>query len=86
MNNIEKEFTEMINAHRGIIFKVCHMYVHDADDGDDLFQEIVFQLWKSFPAFLGESKASTWMYRVALNTAISHFRNEHRNPVSNHCL
>ena len=70
----------MINSHRGIIYKVVHMYVHDADDRKDLFQEIVFQLWKSLPAFRGESKPSTWMYRIALNTAISHFRNVTRQP------
>lgn len=70
----------MINVHRGIIYKVCHMYVHDADDRKDLFQEIVFQLWKSLPSFRGESKPSTWMYRIALNTAISHFRSATRKP------
>jgi RNA polymerase sigma factor (sigma-70 family) len=80
MQNIEKDFTDMVNAHRGIIFKVCHMYVHDTDDREDLFQEIVFQLWRSFPGFRGEAKPSTWMYRVALNTAISHFRNQSRKP------
>lgn len=70
----------MVNAHRGIIYKVVHMYVHDADDRQDLFQEIVFQLWRSLPSFRGESKASTWMYRIALNTAISHFRSLSRKP------
>ncbi len=80
MQNIEKDFVDMINTHRGIIYKVCHMYVHDADDREDLFQEIVFQLWKSLPGFRGEAKPSTWMYRIALNTAISHFRNVTRKP------
>jgi RNA polymerase sigma factor (sigma-70 family) len=80
MHKIEKDFIEMINAHRGIIYKVVHMYVHDTDDRKDLFQEIVFQLWKSLPGFRGEAKPSTWMYRIALNTAISHFRSATRKP------
>jgi RNA polymerase sigma factor (sigma-70 family) len=80
MQKIERDFIEMINSHRGIIYKVVHMYVHDAEDREDLFQEIIFQLWRSLPSFRGESKASTWMYRIALNTAISHFRNVRRKP------
>jgi RNA polymerase sigma-70 factor (ECF subfamily) len=55
------------------------MYEHDADIRDDLFQEIVLQLWKSFPSFRGEAKITTWMYRIALNTAISGFRKQHRH-------
>jgi RNA polymerase sigma factor (sigma-70 family) len=77
---MEKEFIEMINVHRGIIFKVCHLYGHERDDKEDLFQEIVLQLWKSFASFKKESKLSTWMYRVALNTAISSFRKEVKKP------
>jgi RNA polymerase sigma factor (sigma-70 family) len=77
---MEKEFVEMINNHRGIIYKVCHIYGYEKDFKEDLFQEIVFQLWRSFPTFRKESKHSTWMYRVALNTAISQFRKEVRKP------
>jgi RNA polymerase sigma factor (sigma-70 family) len=77
---MEKEFMEMINAHRGIIFKVCRIYDRENVYRDDLFQEIVLQLWKSFPGFRNESLPSTWMYRVALNTAISHFRKRIKNP------
>jgi RNA polymerase sigma factor (sigma-70 family) len=77
---MEKEFTDMINTHRGIIYKVCNLYGPEKDFKEDLFQEIVFQLWKSFPRFRGDSKPSTWMYRVALNTAISSFRTESRKP------
>ena len=58
---MEKDFIEMINAHRGILFKVCSVYEHDRDDREDLFQEIVFQLWRSFPGFRGDSQKSTWM-------------------------
>ena len=69
----------MINTHRGIIYKVCHLYGKEKDYREDLFQEIVLQLWKSFPTFRGESKITTWMYRIALNTAISGYRKQSRN-------
>ena len=55
------------------------MYENDAEVRNDLFQEIVLQLWKSFPSFRGEAKITTWMYRIALNTAISGFRKHTRN-------
>lgn len=71
----------MINKHRGILFKVCNLYCNEREDKKDLFQEIVLQLWKSFPTFREESKYSTWMYRVALNTAISNFRKESKKPI-----
>jgi RNA polymerase sigma-70 factor, ECF subfamily len=70
----EKNFIELINKHQGLIHKICFMYEHDGDARDDLFQEIVLQLWKSFPTFRGEAKITTWMYRIALNTAISGYR------------
>jgi RNA polymerase sigma-70 factor (ECF subfamily) len=77
---MEKEFAAFINKHRRIIYKVCNLYISDTEDRKDLFQEIVLQLWKSFPGFRNESQRSTWMYRVALNTAISNFRKESRKP------
>src|SRR5688572_18981525 len=77
---METAFIEMINNHRGIIYKVSNLYCHEKADKEDLFQEIVIQLWKSFPTFRNESKLSTWMYRVALNTAISFFRKETKKP------
>lgn len=58
------------------------MYCDDRQDSEDLFQEIVLQLWKSYPGFKGESKVSTWMYRVALNTAITRLRKAKRRPDS----
>lgn len=77
---MEQEFAALINKHRGIIYKVCNLYISDNEDKKDLFQEIVLQLWRSFPDFRNESQRSTWMYRVALNTAISNFRKESRKP------
>lgn len=74
----EKNFVNLINQHQGLIHKICIMYESDPEVRNDLFQEIVLQLWKSFPTFRGEAKITTWMYRIALNTAISGFRKETR--------
>jgi RNA polymerase sigma-70 factor, ECF subfamily len=75
----EKRFINLINEHQGLIHKVCIMYEHDQDARNDLFQEIVLQLWKSFSTFRGEAKITTWMYRIALNTAISGYRKQTRH-------
>ncbi len=71
---MEKEFLKSIYDHQKIIYKVCRMYRDSKEDQDDLFQEIVYQLWKSFPSFKGESKVSSWMYRIALNTSMAVYR------------
>ena len=71
---MEQEFVQIINQNQGILHKVCRIYCVNATEREDLFQEIVLQLWKSFPSFRGESKMTTWMYRIALNTAISGVR------------
>ncbi len=78
----EQKFVNLINEHQGLIHKVCIMYENDREVRNDLFQEIVLQLWKSFPTFRGEAKITTWMYRIALNTAISGFRKETRKIVT----
>jgi len=80
---LEKEFLIVIKQNQGIIHKVCNIYCDDQEDRNDLFQEIVAQLWKSFPSFREESKFSTWMYRVALNTAITSFKKTKRRPDQN---
>ena len=71
---METAFLKIVDEHQAIIFKISRMYRDTLEDQEDLFQEIVFQLWKSFPTFRNESKVSTWMYRIALNTAIAFFR------------
>ncbi len=68
---VEKQFEEHIREHEGLLHKVCRMYAYTDADHEDLFQDIVIQLWRSYPKFRGESKMSTWLYRVAINTAIS---------------
>ncbi|MGI9525723.1 MAG: RNA polymerase sigma factor [Weeksellaceae bacterium] len=82
MNYSEKEktFTALIQKNQGIIHKVCHTYTNDEMAHDDLFQEIVLQLWKSYDSFKGDSKFTTWMYRVGINTAISLYRKRKRRP------
>lgn len=80
---LEREFIQIIQKNQGIIHKVCNIYCDDQEDRNDLFQEIVAQLWKSFPTFRKESKFSTWMYRVALNTAITSFKKVKRRPDQN---
>lgn len=72
----ETEFIERVNAAQGIIHKVCRMYCDDETHRQDLFQEIILQLWKSYSSFEGKSQFSSWMYRVALNVAIQDFRKE----------
>ena len=71
---MEKEFLKSIHDFQKIIYKVCKVYRDIREDQEDLFQEIVYQLWKSYPSFKGESKISSWIYRIALNTAIAIYR------------
>jgi len=79
----QEEFVRQVESNEGIIQKICRLYGHTRPDREDLFQEIIVQLWKSVPKFKSQSKFSTWVYRVALNTAISDFRKKKRSvPVS----
>lgn len=78
MKEKEQEFLNRIESHKGILYKVSKMYMDNSDDQQDLFQEIVCQLWKSYESFRNESQFSTWMYRVAVNTAIVFLRKEKR--------
>jgi RNA polymerase sigma-70 factor (ECF subfamily) len=71
---------KLVQEHRSMLYKVCRLYCFADSDRQDLFQEIVIQLWKSYPSFRGDSKFSTWLYRIALNTAISDLRKQRRRP------
>ena len=70
----ESQFLQLIGQHQGIIHKICRLYRDSPEDREDLFQEIVFQLWRSLSTFEGKSQFSSWMYKIALNTAIASFR------------
>ena len=67
-------FSDLLQRHRGIVFKVANAYAHLVEDRDDLTQEIAAQLWHAYPHYDPARSFSTWMYRVALNVAISHLR------------
>lgn len=71
---MEEQFLQMVQEHQNIIHKICHLYRNTKEDREDLFQEIVYQLWKSYPNFREESKVTTWMYRIALSTAVAIYR------------
>ena len=82
----QDQFTELLEANRRMIFKVANTYCRNPADRDDLVQEIVTQVWRAFPRYDGVRKFSTWMYRIALNVAISSvrsssFRGKHTVPL-----
>ncbi len=76
----EQDFIQSIEQNQKIIHKVCSLYMNNGQDKKDLFQEIVLAAWKGFGNFKGDAKFSTWLYRVALNTAITFYRKEKRQP------
>lgn len=80
MTDREREFSQLVKDNQGLIIKVSRLYTNSPEDEQDLFQEIVLQLWRSYDTFRGQSKISTWMYRVALNTAITLFRKKTKSP------
>jgi RNA polymerase sigma-70 factor (ECF subfamily) len=80
-NKLAAEFVERITDNQGAIYKVCNVYANSRQDREDLRQEIILQLWKSYPGFQGKSKFSTWMYRIAFNTAITNIRKSSKHPI-----
>ena len=81
-HEIERQFEKQINENELLIYKVCRVYAYTEDDRKDLFQEIVIQLWKAYPKFNATAKFSTWLYRVALNTAITGLRKQKNSIIS----
>lgn len=75
---LENKFLSDFESNQNIVHKVCRIYTTNKDAHNDLFQEITIQLWKNYSKFRGDAKFSTWMYRVALNTAISLYRKSTR--------
>jgi RNA polymerase sigma-70 factor (ECF subfamily) len=80
----EKVFKQWLGEHKGLMFKVVRAYAALPNDQDDLFQEILLQLWRSIPGFDGEAKETTWIYRVALNTAMVWKRGKLRRRKKHH--
>ncbi len=74
----EEQFVQFINENEGILYKVSTLYTNSDADVLDLRQEMIYQLWRSFDSFKGNSKRSTWMYRVALNTAMVYLKKKKR--------
>lgn len=84
--SFEKEFITIIQQHSGIISSICSTYFPKSDDFKDAKQDVILQLWRSFPTFRGASKISTWIYKVALNTILAKSKKEHytgaKEPIS----
>ncbi len=78
--DLEQEFLDNVIRNEDMIHKICNIYSSNYEEKQDLKQEIVYQLWRSFPSFRGDSKFQTWMYRVALNTAI--YFNKKKTPTT----
>ena len=83
MKSVEKNFIKIIQENGRIIYKVCSFYVSEKFPLEDLYQEVVHNLWVGFPKFRNESNISTWIYRIAINTCISSIRKENKLPKSN---
>ena len=80
MTTTEKEFAQIIKEHKGTIYTVCYMFSNDADEVNDLFQEVMVNLWRGYESFAYRSDIRTWIYRVSLNTCISIDRKRRRTP------
>ena len=83
MGSISKnDFVSIVKEHQGVINSICRLYYIDAEDIKDARQDIILQLWRSIPTFRSESKMSTWIYRVALNTIITKMKSERKNNLN----
>jgi RNA polymerase sigma-70 factor (ECF subfamily) len=78
---VDKEFIELINKHQGILHKICSIYFYKNEYKEDYYQEMLIRVWKAYPGFKKQSAFSTWLYKVALNTAIDLIRKESIRPV-----
>ena len=78
MNTSETAFAQMVREHKNTIYTVCFMFSNDSDEVNDLFQEVLINLWKGFSTFQGRSNPATWVWRVSFNTCISQERKKRR--------
>lgn len=81
MSSLETEFLQLMEKHKGVVFKISRMYMDNREDQSDLFQEITYQAWKSYPSFQGKSEFSTWLYRIALNIAITYLKSQKKRSI-----
>lgn len=79
--DLKEEYTQMVMEYKDVIFKVCYIYA-EKEYIDDYYQEVLIQLWRSFPHFRGDAKLSSWIYKISLNTCISFVRKKKRKPIS----
>ncbi len=79
-SSLKNKFLSGIELNQNILYKICHLYTNNENDFKDLYQDILFQLWKSYPYFQGNAKLSTWIYKVSLNTALQSLRKEKNKP------
>ena len=82
MTTLEKQFAQTVAEHKSTIYTVCYMFSKDADEVNDLFQEVLVNLWKGYEGFEHRSDIKTWVYRVSLNTCISQERKKKRNTAA----
>lgn len=75
---LEQKFVTLLEENAGIIYKVTRIYATNNGDLEDLRQEVIYQAWRSYPRFKGGSKFSTWLYKIALNTALTHKAKEEK--------
>lgn len=76
----KQAFYQFLDENVGVVRRVCRIYTDNEEDFQDYFQEVVIQLWQSFQSFRGDAKASTWVYRVALNVCLSQLKLRKRRP------
>lgn len=76
----EREFEKLVKEHKNTIYTVCFMFSKDSEEVNDLFQEVLINLWNGLPGFKGQSSISTWIWRISLNTCISCERKKKKNP------
>ena len=79
MKTLETAFAQMVREHKSTIYMVCFMFSKDSDEVNDLFQEVLINLWKGFESFEGKSKIDTWIWRVSFNTCITQERKKKRS-------
>ena len=80
MDRQETLFRQWLDEHKGLMYKICRLYADNQEDREDLLQQMLYQVWVSIPSFKEQAKASTWVYKVALNTALTWRRGENKRP------